>query len=85
MPDTILREREIFMLREEMEILMSERQRLLDTTGTAAVFAANPDNVLLPDSVHQAMKMLSGTLNDLPEEALPDAREKAKAEFVVRA
>jgi len=33
MPNTILREQEVSMLRGEMEILMNERQCLLDTTG----------------------------------------------------
>ena len=50
MPNTILKEQEIFMLREEVEILMNERQCLLDTTGAAAVFVANLDSTLLPDS-----------------------------------
>ena len=35
MPNTILREQEVSMLRGEMEILMNERQCLLDTTGAA--------------------------------------------------
>ena len=85
MPNTILKEQEIFMLREEVEILMNERQCLLDTTGAAAVFVANLDSTLLPDSACQAAKMLSSSLNNLPEETLRDALEKVKAEFVVRA
>ena len=84
MPNTILKEQEIFMLREEIEILMNERQRLLDTTGAAAVFVANLDSTLLPDSACQAAKMLSSSLNNLPEETLRDALERVKAEFVVR-
>ena len=84
MPNTILKEQEIFMLREEVEILMNERQCLLDTTGAAAVFVANLDSTLLPDSACQAAKMLSSFLNNLPEETLRDALERVKAEFVVR-
>ena len=84
MPNTILKEQEIFMLREEVEILMNERQCLLDTTGAAAVFVANLDSALLPGSACQAAKMLSSALNNLPEETLQDALEKVKAEFVVR-
>ena len=84
MPNTILKEQEIFMLREEVEILMNERQCLLDTTGAAAVFVANLDSTLLPDSACQAAKMLSSSLNNLPEETLRDALERVKAEFVVR-
>ena len=84
MPATILKEQEIFMLREEVEILMNERQCLLNTTGAAAVFVANLDSALLPDSACQAARMLSSSLNNLPEETLRDALEKVKAEFVVR-
>lgn len=85
MPDTILKEQEVSMLREEMEILMNERQCLLDTTGAAAVFVANMDSALLPDSACQAARILSSSLNNLPEETLRDALEKVKSEFVVRA
>jgi len=85
MPNTILREQEVFMLRGEMEILMNERQCLLDTTGAAAMFVANLDTSLLPDSACQAAKVLSNSLNNLPEETLRDALEKIKSEFAVRA
>lgn len=85
MPNTILREQEVFMLREEMEILMNERQCLLDATGAAAVFVAKLDSSILPDSVCQAAKILSSSLNNLPEETLKDALERVKSEFAVRA
>ncbi|MEQ1816913.1 MAG: hypothetical protein ABL861_10730 [Nitrosomonas sp.] len=85
MPNTILREQEVFMLRGEMEILMNERQCLLDTTGAAAIFVASLDSTLLPDSACQAAKVLSNSLNKLPEETLRDALEKVKSEFAVRA
>ena len=85
MPNTILREQEVFMLRGEMEILMNERQCLLDTAGAAAIFVANLDSTLLPDSACQAAKVLSNSLNKLPEETLRDALEKVKSEFAVRA
>lgn len=85
MPNTILREQEVSMLRGEMEILMNERQCLLDTTGAAAMFVANLDSALLPDAACQAAKVLSNSLNNLPEETLRDALEKVKSEFAVRA
>ncbi|MDO9470159.1 MAG: hypothetical protein U1D41_11460 [Nitrosomonas sp.] len=85
MPNTVLREQEVSMLRGEMEILMNERQCLLDTTGAAAIFVANLDSTLLPDSACQAAKVLSNSLNKLPEETLRDALEKVKSEFAVRA
>lgn len=84
MPNTILKEQEIFMLREEVEILMNERQSLLNAAGAAAVFVANLDSTVLPNSSCQAAKMLSSSLNSLPEETLRDALEKVKAEFLVR-
>ena len=85
MPNTILRELEVSMLRGEMEILMKERQCLLDATGAAAVFVAKLDSSILPNSVCQAAKMLSSSLNNLPEETLKDALERVKSEFAVRA
>ncbi len=85
MPNTILREQEVSMLRGEMEIVMNERQCLLDTTGAAGIFVANLDSTLLPDSACQAAKVLSNSLNKLPEETLRDALEKVKSEFAVRA
>ena len=70
MPNTILREQEVSMLREEMEILMKERQCLLDATGAAAVFVAKLDSSILPNSVCQAAKMLSSSLNNLPNSSI---------------
>lgn len=84
MQNTTMGEQEISMLREEMEILMDERQCLLDATGAAAVFIASLDSALLPDSVCQAAKVLSNSLNNLPEETLRDALEKVRAEPIVR-
>ncbi len=85
MPNTILKGQEVSMLREEMEILMNERQCLLDATGAAAVFVASLDGKSLPDSARQAARILSNSLNNLPEETLRDALERVKAEFAVRA
>ncbi len=85
MLNTILKEQEVSMLREEMEILMKERQCLLDATGAAAVFVAKLDSSILPNSVCHAARMLSSSLNNLPEETLKDALERVKSEFAVRA
>lgn len=84
MPTTILKEQEVFMLREEMEILMNERQSLLNATGAAAVFVAKLDSALLPASVRQAAQVLSSSINKLPEETLRDALEKVRSEFIAR-
>ncbi|SNX59493.1 hypothetical protein SAMN06296273_0939 [Nitrosomonas ureae] len=85
MPNTILKGREVSMLREEMEILMNERQCLLDTTGAAAMFVAKLDSAVLPASACQAAKILSSSLNSLPEETLQDALERVKLVSAVRA
>lgn len=81
MPHTVMKEQEFSMLRQEMEILMSERQCLLDTAGSAAMFVANLDSTILPDAACQAARVLSNSLNKLPEETLQDALEKVKLEF----
>ena len=80
MPHT-LKEQEISMLRAEIEMLISERQSLLKTTGAAAVFIANLDSDALPEGSCEAAEMLSNCLNDLTEETLRDALEKVRAEL----
>ncbi len=85
MPNTILKGMEVSMLREEMEILMNERQCLLDATGAAAMFVVKLDYSVLPESACQAAKILSSSLNNLPEETLRDALERVKLVSVVRA
>lgn len=76
-----IKEREVSMLRTEIEILMKERQSLLRTTGAAAVFIANLDSGTLPEEAYESAEMLSNCLNDLPEETLHDALDKVKAEL----
>ncbi len=79
MHHTFLKEQEVSMLRDEMEILMNERQSLLNTVGAAAVFVANLDSSILPDDMCEAAEMLSNSLNNLSEETLRDALEKVEA------
>ncbi len=79
MHHTFLKEQEVSMLRDEMEILMNERQSLLNTVGAAAVFVANLDSSILPDDMCEAAEMLSNSLNTLSEETLRDALEKVEA------
>ena len=76
-----LNEQENSMLLAEIEILMNERQNLLNTTGAAAVFIANLDSSKLPEGTYEAAEMLSNCLNALSEETLRDALEKVKAEL----
>jgi hypothetical protein len=71
---------EVAMLREEVEILMQERTRLLKVVGAAAVLVANTDPESLQNEAMDAAEMLSETLNALPEETLKDALESVQAE-----
>ena len=71
---------EAAMLREEFEMLMQERNRLLKVVGAAAVLVANTDPESLRDEAMDAAEMLSETLNALPEETLKDALEAVQAE-----
>jgi len=70
---------EVAMLREEVEMLMQERARLLKVVGAAAVLVANTDPETLRDEAMDAAEMLSETLNALPEETLKDALESVQA------
>ena len=79
----MLEEGEISLLRKEIEILMSERERLLQVVGAAAVLVANLDSDVLPDDEDtiDAAEMLAEQLNGLAEETLKDALESVRAEF----
>ena len=69
---------EIAMLRTELEMLMTERQALLRTTGAAAVFVANLDSATLPEATYAAADVLAHSLNDLSEDTLRDALETVR-------
>lgn len=75
-----LNTQEVAMLREELEILMSERTCLLKVAGAAAVLVANTDGRNLPPEAAEAAEMLSKYVNDLSEETLKDALEIVHAE-----
>lgn len=80
---TAMKEDEIRLLRDEIEMLMSERRQLLQVTGAAAVFVANLDTDTLPDEADtlDAAEMLAEQLNGLSEETLKDALESVRAEL----
>lgn len=75
------------MLGEEIELLMAERQKLLQVVGAAAVLVANLDSEALPDDQDtiDAAEVLAESLNNLNEETLLDALNAVKAEFDVEA
>jgi len=77
-----MKEDEVRLLRDEIEMLMNERRQLLQVTGAAAVFVANLDTDSLPDDADtiDAAEMLAEQLNDLSEETLKDALESVRAE-----
>lgn len=79
MPDK-LNKQEIAMLREELEMLMTERSRLLNVVGAAAVLMANTDGRDLPVEAAEAAEMLSKLVNELPEETLKEALDSVHAE-----
>ncbi|KAB2311546.1 hypothetical protein F8A87_07015 [Betaproteobacteria bacterium SCN2] len=78
-----LKDEEIHLLRKEIEMLMGERQRLLQVVGAAAVLVANLDSDTLPDDEDtiDAAEMLAEQLNSLAEETLKDALESVRAEM----
>lgn len=75
-----MNKQEVAMLREEIEMLMQERTKLLRVVGAAAVLVANTDAEYLQNKTMDAAEMLSETLNALPEETLKDALESVQAE-----
>lgn len=75
-----MNKQEIDLLRKEIEMLMTERSRLLKVVGAAAVLVANTDPATLPVSLVDAADLLSESLNALREETLKDALESVKAE-----
>ncbi len=62
-----------FMLSKEVELLMSERAKLLRVAGAAAQFVAVMDSRNLPERVATEAEILAESVNALPEDTLKDA------------
>ncbi len=77
-----MNQQEIELLRQEIEMLMSERSRLLKVVGAAAVLVANTEAKKLPVRAINAAELLSEMLNQLPEETLKDSLDSVQAEIV---
>jgi hypothetical protein len=75
-----MNKQEVQMLSEEIEMLMSERAKLLKVVGAAAVLVSNTDVNSLSEGMVTAAEILSESLNALSEETLKDALESVHAE-----
>lgn len=75
-----MNKQEVELLSREIEMLMSERNRMLRVVGAAAVLVANADASKLQPNAVEAAEMLSEMLNELPEETLKDALDAVHAE-----
>ena len=75
------RENEIRMLREELELLMGERQQLLQIVGAVAGLIASLDSNRLPVGAIESADMVATKLNLLSEETLQDALSSVHAEI----
>lgn len=64
---------EIAMLRRELELLMGERQLLLQIVGASAALIASLDSRQLPVGAVEAADLVATTLNRLTEDTLQDA------------
>jgi hypothetical protein len=73
------REQELELLREEVEMLMAERQSMLQVVGAAAALIANLDSQRLPLGAVEAADILATVVNRLPEETLRDALDAVHA------
>lgn len=78
MPD---RDREITLLRRELELLMGERQLLLQIAGASAALIASLDTKDLPITAVEAADMVATTLNNLTDESFQDALSSIHAEI----
>ncbi len=75
------RDQEITLLRREIEMLMGERQLLLQVVGASAALIAGLDSKRLPVGAVEAADMVATILNQLPEETLQDALDSVRAEI----
>jgi hypothetical protein len=70
---TTMQDTTTFMLGSEIELLMTERSRLLRVAGAAAQFVAVMDSRSLPEKVATEAEILAESVNALREETLKDA------------
>ena len=75
------RDREIALLRTELELLMGERQALLKVVGASAALIASLDSKRLPVAAVEAADVVATSINLLSEETLQDALAAVNAEI----
>ncbi len=75
------RDDEITMLRRELEMLMGERQTLLQVVGATAALIACLDSKRLPVGAVESADLVATTINALSEETLQDALAAVQAEI----
>jgi len=75
------RDQEIAMMRREVELLMGERQLLLQIVGAAAAMIAAVDTQRLQLGAVEAADLVATRINELPEETLHDALRSVHAEI----
>ncbi len=75
------KDQEITLLRDELEMLMGERQALLRVAGASAVMIASMDSKRLPVGAIESADLVATTINDLSEETLQDALAAVNAEI----
>lgn len=83
MTNRTMNKQESQLLGNEIEMLMLERQRLLQVAGAAAVLVANLDIDAIPHDQEtiDAAEVLGESLNALSEETLRDALQLVQAEI----
>ena len=79
---TLLASQEVEMLRSEVELLMKERQALLQVAGAAAGFIAEISSFDVPKAAMEAAELLAEGVNALSEETLQDALAAVQAKIV---
>ena len=76
-----MNKQEIELLRQEVEMLMVERTRLLKLVGAAAVLVSKSEVRALPEGAVNAAEALAEMLNTLPEETLKEALDSVRSDL----
>ncbi|MBE2258706.1 MAG: hypothetical protein IAE88_07600 [Rhodobacteraceae bacterium] len=69
------------MLGRELDILMGERQTLLQVVGASAALIASLDSRALPPAAVKSADLVATTINALPDETLREALVAVRAEI----